>query len=534
MTLTQIAIENFKGIGGRIEIPLRPITLLFGANSVGKSTILQALLYFRDLLEHENADADRLIASGAAIDLGGFRKFVHKHDVALPVRIELTFAPDDDGLPIYPVLGQDYRAQMEMEQPVVTSVSVEIEICWDEATQRPWITAYSIKLDGRAIGAIRALPNVRAELSGINLNHPCLKSDLESDEEDSPNLMALRSLFEDGELPNASIGDGVALPLQQHVVPRWGAALPLDFEILNLPEESQTQLPLAHSLLSSIFVGAGEVLRNELRRMRYLGPLRAVPSRGFIPQSSPSFERWADGSAAWDLLFRAAAGIGSTRLVEKVSDAIADPDGLNLGYRLEARHFYEVPSDGFVFNSRAALANAADEVNVEEHLKLVLEDLRSQPQGTRLTLIDLKKETAVSAVDVGNGVTQVIPIVVACLDSGASLLAVEQPELHTHPALQCALGDLFAREVEQFQDRIQLIETHSEHLLLRLLRRIRETAEGELPPNAPKLKPQHLSVLYVDSTSGGVEITKLPVNEEGDFDRQWPKGFFDERAKELF
>lgn len=69
MPITKITIENFKGIGERVEIPLRPITLLFGANSAGKSTILQALLYLRELLERQNTDADRLMASGASIDL---------------------------------------------------------------------------------------------------------------------------------------------------------------------------------------------------------------------------------------------------------------------------------------------------------------------------------------------------------------------------------------------------------------------------------------------------------------------------------
>ena len=44
MRLTRIEIENFKGIGTRQSIDLRPITLLFGPNSAGKSTILQALL----------------------------------------------------------------------------------------------------------------------------------------------------------------------------------------------------------------------------------------------------------------------------------------------------------------------------------------------------------------------------------------------------------------------------------------------------------------------------------------------------------
>lgn len=96
MAITKITIENFKGIGDAIEIPIRPITLLFGANSAGKSTILQALLYLRELLERENTDADRLLASGAAIDLGGFRQFVHGHDLNRKVRIGVELSVDAD------------------------------------------------------------------------------------------------------------------------------------------------------------------------------------------------------------------------------------------------------------------------------------------------------------------------------------------------------------------------------------------------------------------------------------------------------
>ena len=70
--LTQISIENFKGIGEKVTIPIRPITLLFGPNSAGKSTILQAMQYAYEILEHGNVDPDRTTLGGNAVDLGGF------------------------------------------------------------------------------------------------------------------------------------------------------------------------------------------------------------------------------------------------------------------------------------------------------------------------------------------------------------------------------------------------------------------------------------------------------------------------------
>jgi len=97
--ITRITIENFKGISAPVTIPLRPITLLFGANSAGKSTILQSLHYARELLERNNANADTTLLGGGAIELGGFRNIVHRHDLARPIRIRLDITPTADGVP---------------------------------------------------------------------------------------------------------------------------------------------------------------------------------------------------------------------------------------------------------------------------------------------------------------------------------------------------------------------------------------------------------------------------------------------------
>jgi len=76
MSITAITIENFKGIADPISIPIRPITLLFGKNSAGKSTILQALHYLREVLEHRRPDPDRTHIGGDAIDVrSGTRRF---------------------------------------------------------------------------------------------------------------------------------------------------------------------------------------------------------------------------------------------------------------------------------------------------------------------------------------------------------------------------------------------------------------------------------------------------------------------------
>ena len=71
-------------------------------------------------------------------------------------------------------------------------------------------------------------------------------------------------------------------------------------------------------------------------------------------------------------------------------------------------------------------------------------------------------------------------------------------------------------------------------IMLRLLRRIRETTGDELPPGVTGLTANDLSVVYVEGGDDGVRFRPLRVDEEGEFRDRWPHGFFRERAGELF
>ncbi|HBE68627.1 MAG TPA: hypothetical protein DDW52_10820, partial [Planctomycetaceae bacterium] len=99
--ITGITIENFKGIGERVEIPIRPITLLFGANSAGKSTILHALHFAREVFERHNLNADQTVSGGKYIDLGGFNNFVHGHNIEQAIVLRVDLDVDQHGLPCF-------------------------------------------------------------------------------------------------------------------------------------------------------------------------------------------------------------------------------------------------------------------------------------------------------------------------------------------------------------------------------------------------------------------------------------------------
>jgi predicted ATPase len=140
-----------------------------------------------------------------------------------------------------------------------------------------------------------------------------------------------------------------------------------------------------------------------------------------------------------------------------------------------------------------------------------------------------------SPSEVGVGLSQVLPLVVAAHSVKSGIVSIEQPELHIHPAFQVELGDLFTQlEVPKSRRPMFLIETHSEHLMLRLLRRIRETTDGELEKNVSSVKPEDISVIYLETGEAGIKTSRIEIDESGEFIQRWPNGFFAERSEELF
>ncbi|RIK36686.1 MAG: hypothetical protein DCC55_26570, partial [Chloroflexi bacterium] len=138
--------------------------------------------------------------------------------------------------------------------------------------------------------------------------------------------------------------------------------------------------------------------------------------------------------------------------------------------------------------------------------------------------------------EVGFGVSQVLPVLIqAMLAPAGSMVMIEQPELHLHPAAQAELGDLFIAATK-FGVRF-LIETHSEHLLLRLRSRItksrlRTLEQVEEISNAlvHKVEPpddfrrEHLSLYFVERIHHESYIHTIEIDEQGQY-QSVPEGF---------
>jgi predicted ATPase len=126
-----------------------------------------------------------------------------------------------------------------------------------------------------------------------------------------------------------------------------------------------------------------------------------------------------------------------------------------------------------------------------------------------------------------------LPVLVHAYADEGKIVAIEQPEIHLHPALQAELGDVFIESALGERKNTFLLETHSEHLILRILRRVRETTEGKLPAGAQPVRPEDVTVVFVEPTAKGSFIKHLPVTPDGDFAAPWPGGFFAERLADL-
>jgi hypothetical protein len=562
MRLSRIEIENFKGIGTAQVINLRPITLLFGPNSAGKSTILQSLHYLREILDRRNADPDQTIAGGL-IDLGGFASLVHNHDLTLPIRIKVVIDLDDDQenerLPLnsagivsdveFQELQIFYLDGVNMALTAVTAVQtvgLTLEVRWSELIQGPYVAVMSVEIDGAPVASIHSPPQAgRAQLTHFNFEHPLLSptfnpfNETEGDAivRESPIKNEVVLLAREVGLDQAT-SDTRLHPLRIAVATRMGALPDIDRQLyveLRDPDvkkfELESKTPRVRGLgrlLDELVLGPVRIARDYLSTMTYIGPLREIPSRKYRPRLSPDESRWAQGLAAWDLLYTDPSG----KLLEEVNSWLGGEERLKTNYRLEKFQFREVPVPSR-FHQLFERGLSDDDLGELQDLYVTL-SARSE-----IALRDFEKGIIVAPSDVGVGISQMIPVIVGCLRSQQGILAIEQPELHVHPAIQVGLGDLFIQAVQTSEDivgtgKTLLVETHSEHIMLRLLRRIRETTENEVPPGVIGLSPDDLSVIYVESGDGGVRFRPLRVDPEGEFIDRWPKGFFEERAEELF
>ena len=179
------------------------------------------------------------------------------------------------------------------------------------------------------------------------------------------------------------------------------------------------------------------------------------------------------------------------------------------------------------FNLHQLPERSLDGIDIE--YKIILMDKNNN-------VIDIKH-------DVGTGVSQVLPCIGAGIfnDNQATdnLIIIEQPELHLHPDQQCSLADAFIiralSETTFFEKDKYILETHSEHLLLRIQRRLRESFNNIRNKdfnNYPNINSDSFKIYFIENNeSNGSTIKNLALTQEGELVEDWPDGFFDQSYK---
>ena len=547
MLITAITIENFKGIQKPVRVELKPVTLFFGPNSAGKSTIIQAMHYAHEIFERQNFNPDQTLLGGEAIDLGGFESMVNNHDKTKPIKLSFDIDLQKRGLPKYfdsneeGFFGTGYLdlSSDDIGDAVrrMTSAVVQVTVTWSDLLKKAYVSEYSISANGEKLVNIVSSEDAKQIcIYELNNRNPIFEEDVQAAAMEAWNNLppeqrdkvlenykhTKSDVKSGGDLERNQflnkrilIGSNERVPVygQSSALPNWRTNLSIGWE-LNLHdqvfgEEDHIRINRDRGY-SSLITGPGELVRDELKKLCYVGPIRTIPSRGYRPFSSPtSLNRWADGLAAYDVLFKS-----DEPFLDKVNSWMTNEDKLSTGYRVEVKKYRELPE------------YLDEDVNLQDLLQ-------GLPQQRRLLIRNKARDIELSPHDIGVGISQVLPVVVAALHRESRIVAIEQPELHIHPAVQVALGDLFIEQIRQRPDLTFMLETHSEHLMLRFLRRIRETGENEAPENLT-LAPEELSINFIETGENGITCTQIRVDEDGDFIDRWPKGFFTERAGELF
>lgn len=444
--LTHLRIEGFKPWRDTGPIRLAPITAFFGANSSGKTSLLQFIL----MLKQTAASADRT----QVFELGGERSLV-----------ELGTYDD--------ILFREGRYRRRRLDPEESLDQLRWSISWTlpgpfriadpEGSRRPLFEGADVRHDAE----VRRLAdgNLRVERMvyrfagagfGMQQKGTGKKPQYDLVIEDSGSFQPKRTRGRAWDLPP---------PLKCY----------------GFPDQARGYFQ------NTAFLSDLELMFEEmLASVHYLGPLREYPARQYP---------WA-GSEPADMGRRGEAAIAALLSARRRGPEVSMGRGVRRR-TLEEHVAYWLKQLGLI-----------EYFHVEEIAP-----------GSNLYRVKVRKSVATAEVlltDVGFGVSQVLPVLVlAFYAPEGSIVILEQPELHLHPSVQAGIADVLIDAAER-RDLQLIVESHSEHFLLRLQRRV---AEG-------RLEASEAALYFCDrAPDGASKLTELDLDLLGNI-RNWPRDFF--------
>ena len=443
--LKTLRIKNFKAWKDTGTIRMAPITLFFGANSSGKSSIGQFLM----MLKQTAASSDRRTVfypgrDDSAVQLGSFREMVYGRDLREKIEFEYRWSSPNALSFKDPISRRTYSGDALSFQATVASHE-----------KIPFVSS--------------------------------LKYGLFEGDESTLSIEMCREV-EDG---RAGYKVGTNYKLTRNRGRAWSLGAPVRF--YGFPEEVVAYYQNAD------FVRDLNYQHEELfRSISYLGPLRIKAKRLY----------------SW-------TGVEPDNVGNSGENAIAAflaarNRRINLGGNMRYKSFDEI------------IASKLKEMGLIE--KFQVQAISDQRQEFEVRLRTRLSKDWVDLPDVGFGISQVLPVLVQCFYAPRdSIIIMEQPELHLHPGAQSALADVMIDVIksQSKEDRkcrgVQLIiETHSEHFLRRLQRRIAEE----------EIERDKVSAYFAKISGKQSKLESLDIDAFGNI-RNWPDDFFGDEMGDI-
>ncbi len=539
--IRHLRIKNFKGFQDSGPVRLAPITLVYGPNSSGKTSLLQSLLLLRQTVD---SDSPQLMPEGPLVSLGSFAALINRHEIGRTLGIEVQWSdegaeknrevmganslmelrfnaafPENRALSpgsltlvryrFWPLVAEEPPVDLILDRDEDDFEDLEDDDsapCWDRFRVRPHSSGQSASVKNYSEWC-SYLEAARFRSTGryvVITSHYLSGGDWDAKKEQYAQLLASSIAKADGALPGPLLGLESVRPAEVNPA---------------LKQEPKSLHNFDVSLTPKLL---GDRLKRLCKKIVHIEPHRGIPQRFYTDQQMEHSQ---------DHLTRAFSECSTSEgLVARVNFWLRS---LNTAYRLNMQRSKPVTGHKIL-----------------------------QPE-----LTDLRTNTTIALTDVGYGIGQLLPILVKGLSGEPRVLCCEQPELHLHPRLQAQLADFIihtsgtARDKDgqalrsnyPYLDDVKkgytegdgegyrwnclyvyagvtecnkqwIVETHSELMILRLQRRIREKV----------LRSCDVAVLYVQSDEDGATVTELRLDEGGEFIDEWPDGFFDDGYLERY
>lgn len=522
--LKEIELKNirvFDDKGLRLRLP--PLSVICGTNNSGKSTILKSLLLLRQsqgFRESSGAIPGRLRFVGSQVDLGNYTSFVHSSNPHQDVVIGISIA---DSMPASAAHFLYDLASSESTRDKNTDTSEDLPDVEYEVKVRFTFTASVFNPSKAETGE---LMHEEAFVSGSSLLQGILQKaeyqiiiedevllswwvELSVDEEDdelSYELYIPQKYFEDvgglryikpeetpydNILKTTTLLDGL---MPGHIL----STINLEPDEHSSGESNDDTEEFGVFPLPPHIRGPVDAIKNAMRHIHYLGPLRTAPKRFYVtnlditPGLDPSGE-------FLPYILRDRAKVLVSSVDPGQTQVKKEPliTALNTWlYYLRVGH---LPGE-----------NHTSEISISTTRDILVE----------FQVMTVNGSTAYALADSGIGYSQVLPILIRSLLAGNNCtVVVEQPELHLNPALQVRLAEFFvamARANKQI-----IIETHSEHIVNTIRVLTAEDEEGSIA--------NEIGIFFIDTSEGKPMVHELSIQPDGTVP-EWPRNFFGEAA----